>query len=59
MVWYETLAWILLALLLEKLLDYVARPKWLQRKAKRSRTLVVVSRPKAKPKRATIQESCQ
>lgn len=44
---WETLLWVLLALVLEKWLDYVERPRWLRRKAKHNKLRVVVPRKKA------------
>ena len=56
MSWYETLAWLGLALLLEKLLDYAVWPRWLRRKrAKRGMKLKVIS--KSKPSAQTPKTS--
>ena len=48
--WLHTALWIALALLIEKWLDYVERPRWLRRKAKRApkkpHVLIVVKKPK-------------
>ena len=49
MSWYETLAWIMLALTLEKILDYAVWPSWLRRrKAKqpKGKGVVLILTPK-------------
>ena len=53
---WETALWVLLALLIEKWLDYVERPKWLRRRqlkqAKKKKVVLVVKAPKPPPEAA-------
>ena len=50
--WTETLAWIALALVLEKILDYAVWPRWVKRRAKRVKKatrLWIIAHPPKNP----------